>query len=415
MKKLMTLFIVLSLWLVPNSIGQDEAEAAPTQAKSAYEFTDSVGVGVHLSYWDTAYNTHFDELATRLAEAKIRHARDGAHVSHDPGAERAYWGMVHSMGARGIKFLLVFSPLISDGFPDEEYIRRTLELCGTDCDAAEGPNEEDSWSVERMRSWQSTLYNTIKSVRPDMPVGAPSYTGAPGVYEAHGSYEDIADFGNIHPYPAALNPESPDIWGHNMAKVRHQSPTELVWFTETGYHHNFSDTNHSPTPLNVAATYAPRLYLYNFMQGIPRSYWYEGIDKGGGWGLLDQNATPRPAYTAIKNTMILLDDPNGQNFTPGSLDYTISGDTANVHHLLLQKSDGKFYLALWQGVSVYDRNTKTRLYPPNKSVNLTFATNMTQIQVYKPNRQTTPIQSFSNTALISQSIPPQVKVYEITR
>ena len=47
--------------------------------------------------------------------------------------------------------------------------------------------------------------------------------------------------------------------------------------------------------------------------------------------------------------MSLLSDtkPNWFSFNPGSLSYSISGSDASVNHLLLEKSDGSYWLVLW--------------------------------------------------------------------
>jgi hypothetical protein len=43
----------------------------------------------------------------------------------------------------------------------------------------------------------------------------------------------------------------------------------------------------------------------------------------------------------------LLSDPDANSFKPGSLPFEILGGDSNVNHLLMQKSDGSFWLALW--------------------------------------------------------------------
>jgi hypothetical protein len=43
------------------------------------------------------------------------------------------------------------------------------------------------------------------------------------------------------------------------------------------------------------------------------------------------------------------------------LGFTLSGNLANVHHLLLEKRDGSFYLAIWVEQPSYDVNAKKEL------------------------------------------------------
>ena len=56
-----------------------------------------------------------------------------------------------------------------------------------------------------------------------------------------------------------------------------------------------------------------------------------------------------PPGTAIHNLTTLLADTGATaaTFTPGSLGYTLSGTTASDNALLMQKSDGSYWLSLW--------------------------------------------------------------------
>jgi hypothetical protein len=96
-----------------------------------------------------------------------------------------------------------------------------------------------------------------------------------------------------------------------------------------------------------------RLLFESLRLGIVRTFLYEFIDDpSGNWGLLTDGFSPRPAYTAIQNVLSLLKDASFAQ--PGKLDYTLGGDTQNVHHLLLQKSNGTFYLAIWLAMQSAD-------------------------------------------------------------
>jgi hypothetical protein len=83
-------------------------------------------------------------------------------------------------------------------------------------------------------------------------------------------------------------------------------------------------------------------------------------DPSGNWGLLTGTFSPRPAYTAIANVLSLLKDASFPQ--PGKLSYTLAGQTQNLDHLLLQKSDGTFYLAIWLGVQSADPENPSTIY-----------------------------------------------------
>ena len=59
---------------------------------------------------------------------------------------------------------------------------------------------------------------------------------------------------------------------------------------------------------------------------------------------------------------------------PGKLNYTLAGKTQNVDHLLLQKSNGTFYLAIWLGVQDADPNNPSTAYTIAPQ-NVTLTTN----------------------------------------
>jgi hypothetical protein len=103
------------------------------------------------------------------------------------------------------------------------------------------------------------------------------------------------------------------------------------------------------------------------MHGIQRTYLYQLLELGSNkfddnsFGLVHSDFTPKAGYKAIQSLLQLLSDP-GPQFHLGDLAFSLSGDLANVHHVLLQKRDRTFYLALWIEVPSYDVNAK-RILP----------------------------------------------------
>ena len=68
--------------------------------------------------------------------------------------------------------------------------------------------------------------------------------------------------------------------------------------------------------------------------------------------------------------MSLLDDPFPTS-APGRLDYTVTGP-ATLRHLLLEKGDGSFWLALWNDVRVWDPVARADLFPADATASLSF-------------------------------------------
>ena len=101
------------------------------------------------------------------------------------------------------------------------------------------------------------------------------------------------------------------------------------------------------------------------------TYIYELADQGPdpvreqNFGLLRYDMTEKPAYSAVKNLIDLLEEP-GANFTPTSLAFTLTAPST-VHNTLLQKSDGRYLMLLWNEVLSYDSVNKVDLNPADVS------------------------------------------------
>jgi hypothetical protein len=133
----------------------------------------------------------------------------------------------------------------------------------------------------------------------------------------------------------------------NICVARVVAPGKTILSTETGYPSGtLSDA--------VIAKYLLRTLFAHLQSGVPRTYLYELIDEATspGYGLLESNFTPKPAYSAIKNTLSLFRDVRFN--AAGKFNLVISGQTQNLCHLLFEKSDGTFLLALWLGVTGSD-------------------------------------------------------------
>jgi hypothetical protein len=206
----------------------------------------------------------------------------------------------------------------------------------------------------------------------------------------------------------------------NMATLRGDKP---LWATETGYF-NKSSTDTRLVPESVSAKYIPRSFGEFFNRGIDRTYLYELADQGPSttareenFGLVRFDMTEKPAYTAMKNLITIVKEPGAANFTPGSLDYTLTlngaGDLSTVHHTLLQKSDGSFYLMLWQEVGSFDRPTQTIINNPALSVTLSLSQAM-NASTYLPGTSTDPTAATLNTTSVNLSVPDEVLLVRLT-
>jgi len=194
-----------------------------------------------------------------------------------------------------------------------------------------------------------------------------------------GNLSSLINFGNMHDYFQQRNPETAPYGGSfyncgaygsmqfDICLAQMVGVNEPVVSTETGYESGIGLSD------AIIGRYELRTLFESLRLGVVRTFLYELIDDpGGNYGLLTDSFSPRPAYTAIQNVLSLLKDASFAQ--PGKLDYTLAGQTQNVHHLLLQKSDGSFYLAIWLAVQSADPDNPSAAYDVAPQ-NVTFSAN----------------------------------------
>ena len=364
--------------LLPSNPSGGSSSASATlpsvKAQSAADFTDTVGVNTHLHYQGTVYDSRYEDLIKpKLLELGVRHIRDGAYTYEGASRNTFFYKRLRELGAAGIDFNLLTS--LETPYNDAtDYSKLDDIVSWTDgaVTSFEGINEPDlqgiSGWVDLTRDAQKRLYSTVRGnpALKDVKVLGPS-----PIWKASdlGDLSGYMDYGNSHPYPGGKMPTGSE-YGQstksNIANVAKNSGSKPVMLTETGYHNALqTDNGHHPTSEAATAKYLPRMLLAHFNMNIPRTYLYELIDskpKGrstdpeASFGLLRADGSEKPAFKAVENLMNLLGDSG--SFTPGTLNYALSGDLNDVHQTLLQKSDGTFYLALWLGKESWDRDTR---------------------------------------------------------
>lgn len=416
------------------------AVAAPVTAKKADSFVDSIGVNIHMGYDDGVYND-IAMVKTRLQEMGIRHTRDGFE---SPTFKQWVKDRHNDLGRSGIK-----GTFISGGKYRDNGVEKVLtpaqclaaaDLMPDAVEAIEGQNEIlniyvrwDEAKRDAARAYHQDLFAAVKASAKwhNTPVIGPSCVGNKA-YEALGDLSAFMDFGNAHSYPLGPAPGVPESGFFNeLIGANFVAPGKQLWVTETGYTTGTRDDGNQRASPKAAGKYAPRLYLENFNRGIVRSFWYELADQGkdgsqeSTFGLIDRSYAYKPQGTAIRNLTTLLKEASFNTttrqwvapaFTPGSLDYTLSGNTANLHSSLLQKSNGKFYLCLWQEVNSYniDNNVEADINNPNISVTLNLKTPIASAVSYLPTSGTVSLPLTIANNQIKLSVPDQVLIVALT-
>jgi hypothetical protein len=397
------------------ALGASPAMAVVEKARPADAFVDSVGVNTHLHYTGTVYDRGFAAtIRPKLVALGIRHVRDGAYTYTGAGPSTTYYQRCRSLAAAGIRFDLIttFKTRYNDA-TDYAKLASVPSWCANAVESFEGVNEPDhqqlpagsaSWPTQTIAN-QKALFAAVRASTAlrGITVLGPSIAFAP---TAVGNLSAFMDFGNWHPYPGGECPGCSTVYGQTvealLSRFRAPSGTRPMIATETGYHNAVNATSgQRAVSERAAGRYMPRLLLEQFNRGFVRSYLYELIDEASDpgrddpdddFGLLRSDGSEKPAYRAVQSVLGLLSD-RGAAFSPGVLAYTLSGQTDRVHHTLLQKRDGRFYLLLWQERSSYDTGARANALDDvdargdrsvaGQTVRLTVATPISAVRVHR--------------------------------
>lgn len=321
---------------------------AGEQALTAFQYTDSVGVNVHLHDVHTVYGTQFPLLMQGMISAGIRHYRNS--IAPHPNA--AEYANAETLGRAGIKADYLLDPGLTAANLNAIYQNAPDAI-----EAFEGPNEDDADAGSVETAFMSMVRNTVRSHA--STANAPIYAPTVGLMTTFPILGDLSAYvtnANMHDYYNPRYPETPAYGGEfygcgpygtmdfNICLAHLNAPRQPVVSTETGF-------VSQQVPDIAIGRYLPRLLLMHAKAGVSRTYLYELADNNNPlhYGLLNGDLSPKPQFTAISNLQRLFAD---RPFTtPGKLNFTLSGDLTNVNHVLFQKTDGTFLLAIWQGVA----------------------------------------------------------------
>lgn len=337
------------------------ARPAAAGAEPVYwgpSFVDAIGVNVHLHYKETPYVQRWPEVRDAIAELGVRHVRDGLFDSD----WAPYYAHLNELAASGVRLDLITN------LGESEQLISSYPQRVAGIEAFEAPNElklSSPDAVSTLRSFMGVVRDAATAAH--VPVIGPSQAQPKG-YAVIGDLSSLVDFGNLHDYPGGHNPGTPG-WGglafgsrfgsipYNLAATRQVSGTHPIVTTETGY---FTDLSiHGGVPAVIEARYTPRLLLEHFRAGVARTYIYELLDEGRGkdahYGLMTGDLERRPAFYALAATLWEIGGPKGQDAPRyDALPVTVQTDVADVHHVLFERGDGRFVMALWREASSYD-------------------------------------------------------------
>ena len=422
------LTIIVMLLACNQEQGEEKASTSSLsseKSQSAYDFVNSIGVNTHLNYLDRTYG-NFQLVQRELASIGIRHLRDGVHLQN-ADYDKAVYSRWSQLGNKGIRFDAVIDPRSDLGPITSEKLDKVNELTNHTIESFEGANELDvsnipDWaSVDR--DYQDNIYQSAESMTgaKSIAVIGPSLASASNGLSL-GNISDRLEYGNLHPYPAGKMPSA--VFPDQLALAKEVSNGKKIFITESGYHNALNDHSDQPAVSEeAAAKYIPRLFLENFSRGVLRTYLYELLDEAPDpgltnfqmhWGLIRSNGSEKPAFTALKNLISELNDfAEPASLQP--LTYSLDTQTAALHHLLLQKSNGEFFLILWQEVPSYDTRNQKDITVLPLPVTLTLDHQARNMITYEPAVQAQPLQVYSNVTTAFLDVPDHPLVVQITQ
>ncbi|UYZ62044.1 RICIN domain-containing protein [Hymenobacter weizhouensis] len=374
--------------LILGALDPDPAQAQ-VAAKPADSFVESIGVNTHWSY--PSYS-NYAGLKQKLSESGIRYIRDSSYPGNFDKYNELY-------SAHGIRTNVLLGRRLPGDWPqplDLGQIGTELSSVKSGITTAavaslEAPNEydlshgsgESDW-VGKIQQYTKDTYAKAKAdaTLKNLPLLGPSLTSG-SAYSRVGNMDPWIDYVNLHPYQSDRHPGSGGwgddgygsiYWHRKYGATLQSSSGKPTQATECGYHNDLANDGLSE---EAAGKYTARMYAEFFRTGFSvRSFKYELLNQGTGYkedvfGLLRNDLTEKPSFRAVKNLISVLSD-KGTAFTPGSLNYTLTGNTNNVRQLLFQKRNGDFYLMLWLEVPSWDVNANKDLYPAAQTVTLTL-------------------------------------------
>jgi hypothetical protein len=401
---------------------QFAAANSPWQAVRTADFVDSVGVNTHVGWLDTTY-ADIAQVAAHLAYIGVHNIRDGI-------TSRAAIPRLATLGRAGIRANLM---LPNGNIANINHNLAEVKLLHFMLRSIEGPNEIDLAPVQYQGltgyraavALQRALYTKVRADPFMANIPVLQFTlGNWGRYiELGTNVSAYADFANIHYYPNRGRPPRYGIWGtangidYSRSVQAPLGGDDTLITTETGYP---SGGGGALGVDEVAqAKYIPQLLTEQFVHGVNMTYIYQlqdpwtPQDPGNvehWWGLFRPDGSAKPAATALRNLMSVLQDDDTR-FVPGTLDYTLADQPSTIGKLLLQKSSGTYYLALWNAVSAWSHLRRTSIDAPAATVTLEFKSAPSEIVLHDILAGTATPLAASRRMLVA--VPGHVVVLEI--
>ncbi len=184
------------------------------------------------------------------------------------------------------------------------------------------------------------------------------------------------------------------------------APGKPAWVTECGISSSgYASSNVLAADAHTQGLIDLNVVLDGWYNGVSKTFLYDLVDDGtnptaleSNFGLFDQAGNPKPVATNLHKPD---DHPRryGTVTSPGKLSYALTGMPGTALSMVLQKSDGSFWIIIWNATaSLY--NGTSDVVPPASNITVTFASKQTTA-TYDPVAGTAPIGSTNNATTVA--------------
>ena len=367
-----------------------EATGAPGMVYGAADLVDSVGVNMHLGNNSTPYVPQFDRVVLpAIDELGVMHAREDVSWFPDLKRKAPEIQRLRTLGSKGITFSVVcFDRLNGYIFTPPESLPDIFEALDGRIDIFEGSNEPNLQNSPARAAisaeHQAALYRTVKA-SPDLKgvkLAGPSYVLQSR--EVARNLSRFVDYGNIHPYPGNEHPEAQTPGGlqASMDASRRIFGDAPMIVTEDGYHTALRTPSfHFPVSEAIKARYLPRMLLWNFINGVPRTYLYEFMSSfapsdtnvESRFGLVGFGGDKTPSFYAVKSLLDVFSDkaPGGRRAAVAPTRLLVPGP--GLQTASFRRADGANLFAIWLAAPGWDSGAKAARPMQSRKVRLALA------------------------------------------
>ena len=340
------------------------------------DFTATLGVNTHIDFAAYGYQ-NLSIVESAINYLGLKNLRDSPESTSDLGSNGSWQQVATATGAK-------FDAYIPEGSPANMQASLSLlpQLASQGIlNSIEGGNEEDdsyaaslgntlaiTANFQKNNVWSMGQQLNLPVINMSFGAGWTADNGWIGDYASVGDLTSYATYGNAHSYPSpGQTPDSTIQRLNGLAQLADSRDpvvtTEIGWDRSQGYSQQ------------TVAKYVLDAAMDGMKDGDIKMYFYSLFDDGSGqFGLMNQDGTPMAAGTALHDLTTLLADTgaNARTFTTGVLNYSLSNTTANDKSLLLEKSDGTYWLSIWNEVD------------PAHDITVTLTGAATEIKVFDP-------------------------------